>query len=66
MCDKLRERSLVTKLFISPRSDADDELHQRDTKIEENLLEEILNINGNTQGKFVYILMFPCMLKILY
>lgn len=64
MCYKLWERSLATNLFISSQSDANDKLYQRDTKREENILKEISDIDGNTQGKTVYIPIISYMLKL--
>lgn len=64
MCYKLWERSLATNLFISSQSDANDKLYQRDIKREESILKEIFDIDGNTQGKTVYIPIISYMLKL--
>lgn len=50
MCDRLRERSLVDKLFVSVCSNANHPISERDVKVDKKIIEK-LDVDGNTQGK---------------
>lgn len=50
MCDRLRERSLVDKLFVSFFSNANHPISERDSNVDEKI-DEKLYADGNTQGK---------------
>ncbi|KAG2229570.1 hypothetical protein INT48_008939, partial [Thamnidium elegans] len=48
MCDRLRERSLVDKLFVSFFSNANHPISERDSNVDEKI-DEKLYADGNTQ-----------------
>ncbi|ORE13648.1 hypothetical protein BCV71DRAFT_277612 [Rhizopus microsporus] len=50
MCDRLRERSLVDKVFVSFCSNANYLISKRDLNVDEKI-DEKLYADGNTQGK---------------
>ncbi|GAA5817681.1 hypothetical protein MFLAVUS_011232 [Mucor flavus] len=50
MVDNMLERTLVNKIYISPTSHADEPFSSRDINCDTNMLRELKNVNGNTQG----------------
>ncbi|EIE88215.1 hypothetical protein RO3G_12926 [Rhizopus delemar RA 99-880] len=54
MCDRLRERSLVDKLFVSVCSNANHPISERDVKVDKKIIEK-LDVDGNTQEMLQYI-----------
>ncbi|CAO3664519.1 unnamed protein product [Rhizopus stolonifer] len=54
MCDRLRERSLVDKLFVSVCSNANHPISERDVKVNKKIIEK-LDVDGNTQEMLQYI-----------
>ena len=49
MTRRLKERSLVDKVFVSPRANANDLMVERDSTKDEDLLKQ-LNVDGDAQG----------------
>lgn len=50
MASRLKERSLVDKIFVSPRANANELIVERDLIKNEDLLKQ-LNVDGDAQGK---------------
>lgn len=50
MVDRLQEKSLVDRVFVSPFSSADEEINSRDTQ-DNFAMNQLENVSGNTQGK---------------
>lgn len=50
MVKKLMERSLVNKVFVSPRSSVSEVISTRDMD-EPVILQQLKNVDGNTQGR---------------
>lgn len=50
MTRRLKERSLVDKIFVSPRANANELMMDRDLLKNEDLLKQ-LNVDGDAQGK---------------
>lgn len=48
MCENLRKRSLVQRVYVSPNCDADDRLQERDVKKSDMLND--LDVDGDLQG----------------
>lgn len=51
MVNRLRQRSLATKVFVSPASAANDPISSRDTPRQQDILDQLKEIDGTTQGK---------------
>ncbi|ORX54058.1 hypothetical protein DM01DRAFT_1287208, partial [Hesseltinella vesiculosa] len=51
MIDKLKERSLATKVFVSTSSSASQPLCERDIVKDAKVLEKLIGLSGTTQGK---------------
>lgn len=46
-----RDKSLCTKVYVSPHSNAEDRLYQRDKGVNCSLLEQLKDCDGSIQGK---------------
>lgn len=49
MVDRLMERSLVSKVFVSPCSSVSEPISKRDMN-EHTITKQLKNVDGNTQG----------------
>lgn len=53
MTNTLREKNKCTTLFVSPKSNAGENIEERDKDVDLTLLENLKGCNGTTQGKLV-------------
>lgn len=63
MCHRLKERSIVDRVFVFYSSQASDMLSQRDMKQENELLTQLF-AEGSTQGKQMRVLLYTYLMSL--